>query len=141
MKLTRDDAFELYNGIETVLKSDIEYDFKFNYALIKTKKELKPEVEEIVDMLNIISKKQKAINIEFCSKDKDGKPVINDGSYTGLEAGMCQEFDTASEVLAEERKTYVREEIEIKEYKIPADSVPKKLKGKFQETIIDLIEE
>ena len=141
MKLTRDDAFELFNGIETVLKSDVEYEFKFNYALIKTKKELKPEVEEIVDMLNAISKKQKALNIEFCSKDKDGKPVINDGSYAGLEAGMCQEFDTASEVLTEERKTYVREEIEIKEYKIPADSVPKKLKGKFQETIIDLIEE
>lgn len=141
MKVTRDGLFEMFNGIESILGSEKEYKFAFNYALIKTKKGIKSEVEEVVDMVNAIAKEQKALNVQYATKDDDGKPVIANNKYVGLNEGECPEYDEKSKELVEKRKAYLSEEVEVKEYKIPKSAVPATLKGKFQETITDLIEE
>ena len=104
------------------------------------KKQLKSEVEEIVDMTKDLAKRVKEANIKYCTK-KDEKPVIVAGVYQGLEEGTKPDYDKIIEEINESNKEYVKEEIEIKGYKIPEKSVPKKLKGSFQEIIMNFMEE
>lgn len=144
MKSDRKSLLEFYNGIVNILNSDQEYDYEFNRSLIKTKKEIKPECEETIEMLKNIEKQKNQLRVKFCSKDKDGKPVteqIRPGvvSYFGLDNN--EEFTSEIIKLTQNEQEYLSEEVEFVGCPIAKNSIPKKLRGSFQETIDELVHE
>lgn len=139
---SRKDIIDLYKAIEDILQRS-ESSYKFNYALIKNKKILKPLFEEINKELIDLDRTRETLCREYCKKDEKGNPIVikenGKSQYDGLQAGQSQEFDKKIEELFALKDTFISENVDFIPYLISIECVPEKMVGVWQEQIQDLI--
>lgn len=155
MKTTRQRLFNLLNVFETV--KDLQ-GVKFAYAVIKNKEKIKKEVITLNKYTQPTGEYQEweKARITLCNKyctKKDGKPVIENNKFVGLEKNS--EFEKALEELKKEYKTTLddykakvdeynkklTEEIEFDLHQIEKKELPEKISPKQLESILDMVKE
>lgn len=96
MQLENKEAFFVFNQIEEIKKiKGLPY-LDFVFKLIDVKKILLPEIKAIQEKNETARKDLQALQVQYCQKDKDLKPVIINNQYQGLAMGINPEYDTAS---------------------------------------------
>lgn len=140
MKLTRNEALEVYSIIENMLnKSD---KVKMNFRLFEEQEKIDPEKDRLAEVMKPSEKMQEfeqkrmAMCKQHCKKDKVGNPIMNGNFFEGLKGN--KKFEQAFNELKKEYKEDIEkfeeknkelnellvEEIEIKFDKIDLDLIP-----------------
>lgn len=126
VKMQRSEVVVFANKIDESLKSNEILSFDIVYALNKTKNKVKIHVEAINDFLSDMQKQSKKLVLAYCEKDNEGKPIIKNDRYTGLETGQQPEYDRITEENNKKTKEYLREEVDVEIHSISRDVIPKK---------------
>lgn len=138
LKLSRKRVIETLDQINVLLGKDNVK--KFNYALIRNKQRLESACKLIFKSIDKMERVRTETCIKFCEKDKDGKPVVVNSQYQGLQKGTDKEFDIFMENYTEKRTKYLDEEIELKDiYTIDEVYVPQVVNGVAYEAILPFI--
>lgn len=124
--MKRRELLELSIKIETALNSEEILGFDIVYALNKTSRKIKTEIGEINDMMASFKKEATKLVLIHCTKDDDGKPVIANNKYQGLDTGLNNKYDEATEVAIQKEKGYFNEEVEVEIHEIDKEVIPKK---------------
>ena len=149
MVFKRNEAVALYQGLDLV--GDFE-GVKFAYGVSKNKKILKTEMEALTDALKPKDeyKKYDKKRIELCeihaNKDKNGKPVVENGAYRmSNKKAFDKELEKLQEkykkavdgqkIQDEEYKKLLEEKISVKLNKVDIKNVPEEITGKQLEAI------
>ena len=150
MKVKRVELFGLLQALGTLGNLS---GVKFAYALIKNKKKIQAELDTLKETVKPSNKLQEYENKrvelckQYCEKDKEGKPVIKNNSYSGLDVNV--KFDAEIKKLKEEYKTeldnrekqvkeynkLLQEKVEIELHKIAVDDLPKDITSKQLESL------
>ena len=155
MKVKRTELTRLLQGINSINLTGV----KFNYALLKNKKKIQEELEILKTVIKPDKKAEEfekariELCKEYCKKDKEGKEIIKQNKFVGLENN--KEFTIAIDKLQEtyketldkkeaqfkEYQTLLDEEVEIKIHQVALNDVPKELTTKQLESIIEIVKE
>ena len=155
MKVKRTELTKLLQGINSINLTGV----KFNYALLKNKKKISEELEILKTVIKPNEELEKFENErvevckKYCEKDKEGKEVIKQGKFAGLENN--KDFETAIDKLKEtyketlDKKTaqikeyekLLIEEVEIDIHQVVLNDVPKEITTKQLESIIEIVKE
>lgn len=141
MKMSRKELRVFFTKLVALLNSEEELTFKIIHAVTKVKNQIKTEVEEINEMLTSMQRNETKLAVKWCFKDKDGKPVIKDDRYCGLETGVNAEYDDAVNTCIEGRKAYMKEEVDVEMHYINKEDMPKKGPANVLEALCYFIEE
>lgn len=141
VKMSINDIRKLYIKSKKYLDSDSETNADIIYAVRKTMNKIRKYVEESDDIINALKKEEQRIVIEYCEKDKDGKPKLINNGYCGLVAGLNSEYDTKIEELSNKINECIKEEIEVEIHCIKKESLPKKDKASDLDLLYNFIEE
>ena len=141
MEFTVSELRNFYVKLTTVLNSTDELGFDVVYALAKTKNHIKTKVEEIDEMLTSLQKEELKLNIKFCDKDADGKPIIENGSYKGLDYGINSEYDTLITEFINKKIEYLKSKEEVKIHYIDKEKIPQKGKTNLLEILCYFIKD
>jgi len=139
-KISNGDLLSLYSGISMLLDND-NNKYEFNYALIKNKHRIKKHFEEADEMIKMLEKERINLVSKYCDKDSDGKAIIKNNIYQGLQTGQNPDFDKLNEELIDKRKSFMKAEVEFEPYKIRKEHLPKTMNGSAQDAIFILLEE
>jgi len=108
-------VIELVNigNVVSVMKKWKEVDWKFSVFLHNVWVKIKQHYEDVGEFEKTLSERQQELILQYCTKDKDGSPIVTDQGYSGLAYGQCPEYDAAIKGIAEEKRKYLQSEIEI----------------------------
>lgn len=128
---------------------EIKGSAKFAYGIVKNKSKIKEEVvalDEAMKSLTEYNDDRMILCKKFAEKDKDGKPVEENGRFKGLENNI--KFKKGMDGLAEkhkkpldEVKNLLLEDIEIDFHKMNIDVFPNEIMPLQIEALMPLIEE
>lgn len=136
VKLSREKIINNLGGIRSLLQKD--NNTKLNYAVIKIEEVMSGCTKLFQKELESLDKKRVAICEKHCLKDENGKPIIKNNNYEGLKDN--EEFEKEIAVVAKEKETYLKEEIEIEGYRIKEEWLDDRMQGNAQKAIIPFIE-
>ena len=77
MKMTRREILEHDNDLAIVLKLECELNAKIVYAARRTKNRLSLKAVETRELIEDSRKCEQQLDLKYCDKDNDGKPVIS----------------------------------------------------------------
>lgn len=135
IKLSREKVLNTFQNLQTLLQKEWEY--KFNYAVIKNKEKLEPITKQIKKLIQIFENQRIKICEQFCQKNEEGNPILVNNNYAGLINN--EEFNKEIEKLTNKKIDYFEEEIEFEGYEIQKECVPTKLIGCQQEALMPFI--
>ncbi len=93
MQLKNGEVLFIFNQIEEIKKiKGLPY-LDFIFKLIDIKKIILPEVKTIQEKNETAQKGIQELRIQYCHKSKDGKPLIINNQYQGLNIGINPEYD------------------------------------------------
>lgn len=141
MKMTRGEVKVLAAKITTVLSSEEELTFDAIHALSRAKSSVGPEIESMGALIASWQKKEVQLSLKFCDKDLEGKPIVRNERYAGLETGKNPVYDAEMEKAVAARIKYFKEEIEVVIHYIDKEDVPKKGKAFVLETLCYFIKD
>lgn len=141
VKMSINDIRRLFIKIKKFLDSESETSADIIYAMNKTKHKIKKYIDESDDVINGLQKEEQRLIIEYCEKDKDGKPKLINNDYCGLNAGVNSDYDTKAEELSNKIKEYLKEEVEVEIHCIKKEFLPKKGKASDLDLLYNFIEE
>jgi len=125
MKLTRERALELQAVLTQLVPNDRNRDtvpkdisWSVNYGMGRNLSKLRVINQETSDQSELVQQQLRALNLQYCAKDDDGKPVIVNGEYQGLAHGTNPDYDTAAETITKEHRAYMRQTLDFDEYHI-----------------------
>lgn len=128
----------------------------FSYAVLKNRAKVQSALAVLHKVTNHPQKgefeeKRKALWEEHCAKDEDGKPILEEQNYTGLEGNEA--YEKAFEALREEYKEVIEQnqknnmefqvnlnnEADIELHMISMEDVPENISPKQLEGIAPMI--
>ena len=99
------------------LQATKKMDYDFYMWLISIKKKVEPTVKDFEEKREVIQECITDLSVEYCLKDKDGKPVVTKTPtgdiYDGLNRGVNLEYDKKIKELVEKGKSLFKEDITI----------------------------
>ena len=155
MKVKRSELTNLLQGINSINLTGV----KFNYALLKNKKKIQEELETLKTVIKPDKKVEEfekariELCKEYCENDKNGKEIIKQGKFVGLENNKAFTIaidklkETYKETLdkkdAQVKEYYklLEEEVEIEMHQVALNEVPKEITTKQLESILVIIKE
>ena len=145
MEFTVKHIIELNNAIDEMMYLE-EAGYDFNKFLAKTKKKIKPIVENAEEQLKLQRESAKQLVVRYCDKDNEGKPVIKNNQngaeeYQGLSKGLKPEYDAEMEKIENDQKAVLEKKEEIDPEEIEKKKIPKGLKGIYFYYIQDFIKD
>lgn len=133
------EIINLYDACTIMLKMKGNK-YEFNREIAKIKREIECNYNDITEEIELIKKEFTEITLEYCTKDKDGKPIFvemkdNEGKvigkmYDGLLYGEKPEYDKRIKELGESKKMLLRKDsgvdLEYLDIKIRKSDLPLK---------------
>ncbi len=99
------------------LQATKKMDYDFYMWLISIKKKVEPAVKDFDEKRNVIQECITDLSVEYCLKDKDGKPIVtrtpNGDIYDGLNRGINLDYDKKIKDLIEKGKALFNEDLSI----------------------------
>lgn len=119
---------------------------KWAYAVSKNKAKLQPEIDGIANAEKgfIVAEKKR---VQYCEanalKDKDGKPVIENGEYKGIDIKDPKfvEIIENSKKLGEERLEFLKNSTEVELHIVDFKDVPEQISQADLESLMPMIKE
>jgi len=139
LTLTREEALQVESAIDAILKREGNR-FEFEYALVKNRRKLKAHNAETREDISIMQKELRALALEYCDKDDDGKPVMQNNMYAGLETGKHPEYDARTEEIHAAIKAKLKTPVELEPYLIKKEYLPSASLGTALIALMDFIE-
>lgn len=125
---------------------------KFAYAAHKNVSKIRTAIKEAEFKCGIDKKKENEarkaredMKMEFCEKNEDGSPKIEEGKYVGLDDN--EEFEKAWEALHEEhkeineaREKFMQNEVEFTPHMVTIENLPEGMTTEMMEMVGFMIE-
>ena len=97
--------------------------YEFNKEIAKIKRTVESNYNELIEELELIRKEANELTLEYCKKDQNGKPVIEEvkddtgkviaKKYDGLMFGENPEYDERMKELNDKKRDFLKEESNI----------------------------
>lgn len=132
--------------------------YEFNREIAKIKRAVEGDYSTIIEELDLIKKESTELTLEYCEKDKNGKPLFQEVKnengevigkmYDGLLYGQCPEYDKRVKSLNESKKEFLKSESNLEisniEARIKKSDLPLKnedFDGELQDQIQPFIDD
>lgn len=111
---------------------------RFAYAIARNRREIEKEKEILDEIIKEKLARRGELVKKYCRRDENGELLVENGEYRF--GNNLQAFEEEWKPIQAEIDDYLREEVEIKEYRIRADLIPSSLTEEEMYFLMDLID-
>jgi len=101
MDFTNSEVGFILTQIEEIKKIKSLPYLDFVFKLIDIKNIFKQKYEILKEKAETLNKERTELILKYCTKDKQGKVIVENGGYLGLERGVNSDYDSASDKITE----------------------------------------